>query len=903
MMFRYPNPPAIARALILALTPSRWRGQIEGDLLEGYVAHHRSKGAWRARLWYWRQLFSVDVIRLRRMSLDGEVGRSARARVRRRGQDGFLQDVRYALRATRKSPAFSLVIVATLAIGIGANTAIFSIVSGVLLRPLPYDNPEELAMVFRTVPRFGFNRSTASYPDFADWRAGTTSFTSLAAYTYTNATYMGADGAERLDGYRVTADLMPLLGVPAMLGRTFIQEEDTPGAAPVIVLGYSTWHSRFGGDQDIVGRTITLDGEPVTVIGVMPADYRFPSGTAFWTPLRGDPHRLERDSNFLSVIGRLAPGVTVDEAQAEMTTLAARIDREAPDANEGYGIFVEGRHAFVVRNARAALLVFLGAVALVLVVACANVANLMLSRGTTRRRELAVRRALGASPGRLTRQLLTESSVLAVAGGVLGVGVAAALLRILMSLRPGDLPRLSEVGIDPAALAFTAFLSIACGIAFGSAPALLGSKHDLGQSLKEGGQAAGIGRLGRRLQETFVVAQVALAIVLSIGAGLLVNSFARLTSMELGFDPTNVVAARVTLVRPEMEMSPDRSEEEMMELMWAWTQERARFFEELERRVAGIPGVQDVGLAYGLPFGGYSFSRVFVPEGMDVPDDEKRPMARGNVIEGEYLRAMGIPLLRGRGFSATDRRDAPFVVVVNQAMADLYWPDQDPVGKRMRIGNSGPWTTVVGVAADVRQRSLAEELQPLYYRPLAQAAWPEGLFIVARATTSADELVSQIRQHVWALNPELPLTDVTTASDLVSRSVAEPRFRTLVLFTFGAFAVALALMGIYGVIAYAVAERSREIGVRMALGARRAIIMRMILGRGMRLTAIGITLGVAGALGLTRFLSGMLFGVTPYDAPTFVAAVIVLMAIAALACYVPARRAARVDPLTSLRYE
>ena len=897
-----PAPPSVARALILAFTPMKLRAQIDGDLMEGFVARHGAGRRRNARLWYWRQLFSFDVLRLHRVV--GPPGQRDRPSTRDGLARELLHDIFHAVRTLRKAPAFSLVVLTTLALGIGANTAIFSVVNTVLLRPLPYADADRLAMVFRTVPRFGFTRSTSSYPDFNDWRAQATSFTSMAAYGYTTRDYMADEGAERWVGYRATAALMPMLGVAPLVGRVFTSEDDSPGAAPVVVLSYALWQSRFAGDERVLGSAIVLDGEQHTVIGVMPPHFAFPSRTSqFWIPLKGDPERMERDTNFLTVVGRLAREATVEDAQIEMAGLAARIDETAPDGNEGYGVFVESRHAFVVRNAQTALFVFLGAVALVLVIACANVANLTLARGTARQCEIAVRTALGASRGRLVRQLLTESTVLAVLGGLIGVGVAVGIVRALVALGSSQLPRSQEVGIDLTALGFTAILSVGSGIAFGIVPALFGSQVDLQKSLKEGGSAAGIGRLGRRAQQSFAVAQLALAIVLSVGAALLVNSFARLTAVEPGFDPNGVIAARVTPTAPSMpSMIPGATRDEMMAVMQQAIRARTQFFDDLTRRIQAVPGITSMGLAYTLPFGGYTFSRSVVPEGVELAAGEE-PTVSGNVISGDYFGTMRMSLLRGRSFTEADAQTTLSVAIVNETMAQLFWPGGDAVGKRLRFGDGTAWTTVVGVVADVRQRSLADELQPLYYRPFSQVMWPDGMFITVRSRVASEDVVTALRREVWALNPQLPVTDVAVALDLIEESVSSPRFRTLVLSAFGAMAAVLALVGVYGVIVYAVGDRTREIGIRMALGAKQGTILQLVLSRGMGLTAIGLAIGLGSALGLTRFLSSMLFEITSRDPMTFAVTGLAMALVAGIACYIPARRAARIDPLESLRYE
>lgn len=893
------EPPRLARWLMLLAAPAHLAAQIDGDLREGFHFRLERDGARRARLWYWRQLCSLDVVRLRR---DFGPRAPSRTQVRRevRVPRHLGQDLRYAVRTLRRNPGFALVVLVTLALGIGATTAIFTAVNSVLLRPLPYPDSDRLVMVFRTIPRLGFTRSTVSYPDFADWRAEAQHLDALGAYGYTTATYLGDEGAEQWIGYRVTSDLLPLLAVPPAIGRTFAASDDRPGADPVILLSHSVWQSRFGGDAGIVGRRISLNDELHLVIGVMPPSFAFPSRTAaFWVPLRGDAERMERDTNFLSVIGRMGPRVRITEVRSEMEALAARIDATAPAANQDFGVYVESRHAFVVRNARTALVVFLGAVGLVLVIACTNVANLMLARGTTRRREMAVRTALGAERSRLVRQLLVESAVLAVVGGLLGTGVATGLLRLLVTLGPRALPRLDTIGIDPAALAFTAALSVGCGIAFGIVPAVLGTGGDVRQSLKEGGHATGGGTLGRRIQRAFVVSQVALAMVLTVGAGLLMNSFVRLTSVAPGFDPHNVVAARVAPPAPRIPSG--MGEDEMMAVARAAAETRAQFFDELLQRVAGLPGVQSAGLTYGLPFSPHGFSRVVVPEGKQVEEGDE-PVISGNIIGGDYLRTMGIALLQGRGFAPGDRGGTPSVALVNEVMADLFWPGESALGKRIRFGEGdGPWTTVVGVVSNVRQQSLADEGEPIYYRPLRQVGWPQAMFAAVRSVGDPAELISALRREVWALDSRIPLTDITTAAELLEESIAGPRFRMLVLSSFGALALLLAVVGIYGVIAHAVGERTREIGIRLALGAEQQVIVRMVLRYGMGLAAIGLAIGAAGAVALTRFLGSMLFGVTPQDPVTFAAVVVVLLVASGLACYVPARRAARIDPLESLQ--
>lgn len=885
-----------------ALTPRALRSELLGDLFEGFHRVGRERGWPAARRWYWRHVFSTDVIRLRSIFRRRRTPSSAPgATMRIHGVGG---DVRYALRMIRKRPGVSVAVVLTLAMGIGATTAVFSLVNSVLLRPLPYEEPDELVMVFRTVPRYDLTRSVASYPDFVDWGLEVDAFEELAGYAPARLTYLAGTEAEEWRGYRVTATLLPLLGVEPAVGRWPTPDEDRPGADPVLVLGYGLWQSRFGGARDVVGRQVTLNDASYTVVGVMPATFDFPAPRVqFWVPLRADPARWERDTNFLTVIGRLAPGVLVADAQERLERVAGRIDRAAPGVldgfGEGYGVFVESRHDFVVRNAETGLLVFLGAVGLVLAIACANVANLMLLRGTERRKELSVRSALGAGRSRLVRQLLIESLVLAGAGGGLGTLAAFAVVRGVIVSAP-DLPRVQEVAVDPVALAFTATLSVACGILVGVLPAGIATRHRLADTMKEESAGTGVSRTGLRLQQTFVVGQVAIAIVLFVGATLLVTSFYRLSAVTPGFDASNVVAARVTLSGPDV--PPDGTEAQAEAALRDWAERRDRFFDTVARETAAAAGGPRVGLAYGIPFGRHSFNRPVVAEGSGTAPADA-PSINGNIVAGDYFGALGVPLLRGRGFEDSDGLQAPPVMVVSQSAARLLWPDADPIGRRVRLGNSvtGPFVTVVGVVADVRLRSLADDPDAMYYRPLRQVTWVDGMFVVARSPRPAAEVLGAVRRAVWAQDPSLPVTDVATARDLVGDTLAAPRFRAGVLTGFGVVAVALAMLGIYAVMAYSVGRQARDIGIRMALGAQGTAITRGVLATGFTIAALGAVVGLVLALALTRFLSSMLFGLGPRDPWTFVGSALTFGSVALVACYLPARRAARLDPVAVLK--
>jgi len=888
-------PPRLALRTLRLLAPSARLAELEGDLSEGYNVRLQRQGRLRAWLWSWRQVGSLDLLRLRRI-----LGppRGSQVPFKRRRLDMVAQHLMDAIRSLRARPMLATAIVLTLAIGSGANTAIFSVVRGILLRPLPYPTPDRLAMVFRTVPRFGFERSPASWPDYADWRAQSPLFSDMAAYARDQRNHRSTEGSERWQGYRVTASFFAVLGVAPELGRAFTDEDDRPGATPVVILPYARWQSAYGATEDILGRVLTLGGEQVTVVGVMPAEFDFPSHTLdYWMPLRADPLQAERDSNYLIVFGRLRPGVSIAAAQTDLTALAARIDREAPDGNQGYGVFIEARHTFVVRNAQRALWVFQAAVGLVLLLACANVANLMLSRATARRREFSLRAALGATRGRMVRQLLTESTLLSLMGGAAGLGVAIALVRVLRWIGTGELPRLEQVRLDPLVLGVTAAAAVGCGLLCGVVPALV-TASDLARASKEGPTTTGLGRFGRRLQDGLVVSQVALAMLLSIGAGLLLNSFVRLTNVDPGFDPANVVTARVEAPQLDLPSGPPGPA-----ALPGPVSTRLGFFEDFQRRVAGIPGVSAVGYGYAVPMGPRSFSRNFVPEHL-APAENDEPVLPGNVVAGEYFAALRIPLITGRLFTEADRAGTPLVMVISRTLARRFWPERDPLGTRVRIGTRpGSIVTIVGVVGDTRVRGMNQEPEPVYYRPFAQASWPDELSVIVRTTAAPASVVPLLRRTLWAMDPTLPLTEVATATELIEASASTPRLRTGVLVTFGGFALLLAVVGIYGVIAYRVAAHRREIGVRVALGASAASVTGMVLGRGVSLAVLGTLIGGAAALFATRALGGMLYGIAPTDVPTYAAAAASVVGLAALSSYLPARRAAQVHPVECLRLE
>jgi len=799
-----------------------------------------------------------------------------------------MNDLRYAVRSLSKRPGFAAVAIVTLALGIGANTAVFSVVNGVLLRPLPYLDPDELVMVFRTVPRFGFDRSTASFPDFADWREQATSFAGLAAYASSRVTVVDQRGAEEVTGARVTSALWPVLGVRPVFGRSFEDREDQPASEPVVVLSHGFWLRWFGADSGVVGRTVALGDTRYRVTGVMGPEFYFPTpATQFWTSLRGDRLRMERDANFLVPVGRLAPGMSVPQAQAEMTRLASRIDASAPGANQGYGVFLEDRLEFMVRDVRAALRLLLGAVTLLLAIACANTANLTLSRAVKRRREFAVRVALGASQSRVVRALLTESVLVALAGGVAGVLVAPFVLDLLLRLTP-DLPRAQEVSLRGPVLLYTGVMTLVAGVAAGLVPAVRSGRHALYVQLREGAGSAGSTR-ETRAHGSLVTIQVALATVLFVGAGLLTNSFARLSAVSPGFSGERVLTARVTLRGPRYAQSPAR----------------LAFFTELQDRLEARTGVTDAALTAGLPFSPTSYSRTLALEGSTV-EPASEPHADYSVVLGNYFRAMGIPLLRGRSFTVADREGGNPVAVVNQSMASRFWPGAEAVGQRFKPGgleDDDPWVTVIGVVGDVRSRDLTRDAEPEFYSPLAQTPWPSSMYMVVKADLAAAELGPVLREVVREIDPALAVTEVATAGGLVATSVTGPRARTVLLGALALLAVMLAVLGVYSVTAFGVANRSREFGVRMALGANARGVLTGILRDGLRQAGWGVLAGAAGALAATRILRGMLYQVSPTDPATFAIVLVLLVGAVLIGCIVPARRAARVDPMEALRYE
>ena len=796
----------------------------------------------------------------------------------------LLQDLRYALRSLRRSPGFALAAVATLAIGIGANTAIFSAVNGVLLNPLAFANPDRLVMVWGHHASIG--KETASLPDYLDWKNQSRSFEELAALASTRYNLAGEGEPEVVRGAQATANLFPVLGMNAAAGRAFTPGEQRAGVGRVAVLGHGFWQRRFGGEREAVGRTIVLSGVPHTIVGVAPAGFRLNQEMDVWTPLVTDT-TLGRRSDFLVVVGRLRAGVAPSEAQQELSTIMRRLEAEYPQTNSGWGVELLGLQEEMVGPIRPALMLFMGAVALVLLIACANVANLMLARVAAREREVTIRAALGASRRRLVRQILTESVVLALIGGGVGLLLAAWGVQALKSLDSATIPRLDEIGLNLPALTFALVLSLGTGILFGLVPAVRALRHDLQTGLKEASRGSSGGAGVRSVRGALVLAEVALAFMLLVGATLLLRSFDRLQRVDPGFSGEGVFTGAVVLPRAKYG-EPER---------------QVAFADELLARVQSTPGVASAAITSDPPLGGSPPYASFVIAGVEPPPPGVVQDAVVFTTSPSYFETVRIPLTEGKVYGDTDRAGSPPVAVVSQALARRYWPGRSAIGERVTLGNpadSTGWMTIVGVVGDVRNEELGRPAYPQLYQPVAQ--FPvRALMVVARAAGDPLELTPAMKRAVAELDPELPLSDIATLDQRISDTLARPRVNAVLLAGFGLTALILAAVGIYGVIAYGVVQRTRELGIRMALGAGSDTLLRLVIQQGMAPVLAGVALGIAGGLAGTRLLQSLLFGVGATDPLTFVAVTVFLVAVALAAIYLPARRAAQSDPMIALR--
>jgi putative ABC transport system permease protein len=800
----------------------------------------------------------------------------------------FWQDLRYGARMLLKNPGFALIAIITLALGIGANAAIFSVVNAVLLRPLPFKEPERLMMIRETkLPQFP--EFSVSPGNFLGWKRQNTVFERLVAYHGLSFNLIGTGDPEELRGLRVTDGFLAMLGVRPELGRDFLPEEDQFGRSNVVILSHGLWQRRFGGDPKIINQTITLSGQSYTVIGVMPATFSFGgSETELWRPMGFSSEEAQNHGgHYLSAIGQLNPGATLEQARSEMSAIAGRLAQEYPNANAGWNVKLMPLHEFIVRSIGRALLVLLGAVAFVLLIACANVANLLLARAAGRQKEVAIRAALGAGRARIVRQLLTESALLALAGGAAGLLLAKWGMNLLLTLAPQNLPRISGVSLDSRVLAFTAVVTLLTGVIFGLVPALQASKPNLGEMMKDAG-ARGSTEGGRRqyVRSSLVVLEVASALLLLVGAGLLIRSFWRLQQVDPGFNPNNALTVSVTL-------PPRKYSEE---------NQQAAFFQQLLEKVRTLPGVQAAGVTVSMPLAG-GFIYGFVIEGRPPLPPGAGQSTNYSAVSADYFKAMGIPLLRGRVFTEQDAKSTTSVAVISETMAKRMFPNEDPIGKRIHITN-GPtvFREIVGIVGDVKQDGLDQDTTLQTYEPFTQQTY-SSMTLVVRTASDPTNQTAAIRNQVLSIDKEQPIARISTLEQRVSASVAQQKFSMLLLGVFAAVALVLAVVGIYGVLSYAAAQRTHEIGIRMALGARAGDVLKMVIGQGMRLVLSGVALGLGAALGLTQLMKRLLFGVEAVDPMTYSFIAVLLTLVALFACWIPARRAAKVDPIVALRID
>jgi putative ABC transport system permease protein len=812
----------------------------------------------------------------------------------------FLQDIRYGLRMLAKSPGFSAVAILTLALGIGANTTIFSVVNAVLLRPLPFSEPERLVSAFGIDARNNEHGRPLSYPDFADLRKQNRTMDSMAANTEMGFTLTEAGEPLNLRAEAVSADLFTVLRAAPLLGRTFVSTEDQPGTR-VVILGHGLWKDRFGADLNIAGKSIKLDGNMYTVVGVMPADFQFPVNAEprdLWTtmavmmtPGLGDdkPISEQRGAHFLAAIGRLKPAVTLQQANEDAAAVAAGLEKQFPDTNGHLSLGLQPQIEALVGDVRPVLLMVLGAVAFLLLIACANTANLLLARAAGRQREMAIRVSIGAGRSRILRQLLTESILLSLAGGTLGLLIAVWGTKLFANLTTVPIPRLRAAEVDLRVLGFTLGVSLLTGLLFGLAPALHSLRFDLFRSLKEGGRNA-TGSTGHaRLRNLLVVFEVSLSVVLLIGASLLLESMLHLLHESPGFDPRGVLSFNINL--------PD--------VRYGRPEQSILFYKQLLERVRAVPGVKIASGVLPLPLANDNIRTTFEIDGRPVAkSDEPRTYFRS--IDLDYFQTMRIPLVAGREFTDRDTRDAPQVVIINQTLAHKFFPDESPIGKHIKPGtsDSGPakMREIVGVVGDVKHRTLWRDPDPESYVPYDQVALGQ-MYLVIRTDGDPLSLVPAMRAQVRSLDAELPVYDAKTLDDYVAASLASRKFISILCGVFAAVGLLLAVVGLFGVMSYTVSQRTHELGVRVAVGAENSDILKLILNQGMAMTLAGIGLGLLGTFAISRVLTSQLFGITPTDPLTFLGVAVLLAGVAFAACYLPARRATRVDPMVALRYE
>ncbi len=819
--------------------------------------------------------------------------------------ESILQDIRYSVRSLIKTPGFTSVAVIVLALGIGANTAIFTVVNAVLLRPLPYPDSDRLVMLWETNPRFqiGVDTLPVTHGNFMDWREQNSVFEYVSALGVGRWNLTGSGEPERISGASVSPNFFRLMGTEPKLGRAFRDDEEKPGAGKVVVISHSLWQRRFAGEPGVIGKPMTLDGESYTVIGVAPEGFQFPRAkdlpyfvavatqTDVWRPMTlGDDFvNKSRANHQLSVMAKLKRGVTREQAQTEMTAIAERLERSYPDSNQGIGVKVVPLNEQVVGNVRPALWVLMGAVALVLLIACANVANLLLARSSARQKEIAIRTALGASRSRVVRQLLTEALLLSMTAAVTGTLLSLWGIKAMLSLSRETLPRAYEISVDLRVLGFTVVIALLTSVLFGLTPALQASKINLSESLKEGSRGLAGGRHSNHVRSAMVISEVALSLVLLIGAGLMIKSLSSLLKVDPGFKPNDTLTMQIALLGSK----------------YPAASQQIAFFRDVTHRVETLPGVQSVGLISSAPLSGGVYAGGFSIEGRVATSETDDLVADRRMVSPEYFNALGIPLLKGRGFTDRDDKAATGVAIVSQSWARRFLPNEEPLDKRIKLGgrdSTRPWLSIVGIAGDVRDTALESDARPCVYLPYPQFP-SSSMTLVVRAAFDPKPLMPAIRDEVWAVDKDQPVTEVKTMDQYVADSVSPRRLNATLLAIFASLALVLASVGIYGVMAYSVTQRTHEIGIRVALGAQSSDVIKLVVGHGMALVVVGVMIGLAGALALTRVMTSLLFGVSATDPITFAGVSVLLVAIALLASYIPARRATKVDPMIALRCE
>ena len=809
----------------------------------------------------------------------------------------LFKDVRYGIRSLLKRPGFTAIVVITLALGIGANSAVFSVVNEMLLRPLPYPNSNQLVMIWGKLPAHGLDKLNVSPPEFVDYRDRNHSFSAIAVYASLGRNLTGAGDPERINVTFVTTGFFSALDTRPLSGRSFITEEDQPGHDEVAIISYALWQRRFAGVSNIVGKNIMLDGVSHTVIGVMPADFEFPDAeTQIWKPMAfsaDDLNENSRGSHYLDLIARTRQGVDLQRAKADVASIAAQMQKEHPDHYEegsGWGASVVTLHEETIGDYRLALLVLFGVVGFVLLIACVNVANLMLARAATRQRETAIRTAMGAGRLQLIRLSLAESLLLSLTGAAIGLLLASWGVGALKTLNVTNLPRVGEIHVDLRVILFTLAISLLTGLVFGIIPALQASGLSLSESLKESTGKTTESRKRQRLRGLLVVSEVGMAMILLVGAGLLVKSLYQLQRVDLGFNPANLLTMRLSLSRAK----------------YAEPQKERVFFNELVSRVQDLPGVKSVGVVSFLPLSGTGNRRNISVEGK--PENPVNVELR--ICDPKYFNALGVELRDGRFFDEHDRDNTTYVVIVNDTFTRIFLPGEGPLGKRIKMGGLNTpfrWLSIVGVIRDLKHKGPDAEARPEMYIPFSQPPLPDwdvqSMFLAVRTESEPQNSIAALRRIVHEIDSEQPIYGVSTMQQLLTESIAPHRFNMLSMAIFSALALVLASIGIYGVMSYSVTQRTREIGIRMALGARTTDVLRLVLRNGITLTLIGVAVGLAGAFALTRLMASLLFGVTPTDSAIFVIVPLCLIAVALLACFIPARRAAKVDPLVALHYE